>query len=155
MYFIIFTDFWAYIHMVIDKKDIILVVLQSWLQRKYWPPWTDSYREQKSGADINRFHDLFLHIRYVIWLDYGINDHHMMRHLTLLPCLSGKFGAFFASIPLPIFGAIYCVVLGIVGMLALSTQVFPFLFLVFVDETKNSLFFCSCHRDLIHTVCKS
>lgn len=28
---------------------------------------------------------------------------------------SGKFGAFFASIPLPIFAAIYCVLLGIVG----------------------------------------
>lgn len=30
-------------------------------------------------------------------------------------CLSGKFGAFFASIPLPIFAAIYCVLFGIVG----------------------------------------
>lgn len=29
--------------------------------------------------------------------------------------LSGKFGALFASIPLPIFAAIYCILLGIVG----------------------------------------
>lgn len=28
---------------------------------------------------------------------------------------AGKFGAFFASIPLPIFAAIYCVLYGIVG----------------------------------------
>ncbi|KAI6688184.1 hypothetical protein NL676_025012 [Syzygium grande] len=32
----------------------------------------------------------------------------------------GKFGAFFASIPLPIFGAIYCVVLGIVVAVGIS-----------------------------------
>lgn len=30
-------------------------------------------------------------------------------------CLAGKFGAFFASIPLPIFAAIYCVLYGFVG----------------------------------------
>jgi len=29
--------------------------------------------------------------------------------------LAGKFGAFFASIPLPIFAAIYCILFGIVG----------------------------------------
>jgi nucleobase transporter 1/2 len=29
--------------------------------------------------------------------------------------LPGKFGALFASIPLPIFAAIYCVLFGIVG----------------------------------------
>ncbi|KAI3439693.1 uncharacterized protein J3R85_004533 [Psidium guajava] len=32
----------------------------------------------------------------------------------------GKFGAFFASIPLPIFGAIYCVLLGIVVAVGIS-----------------------------------
>ncbi|XP_031405434.1 nucleobase-ascorbate transporter 3 isoform X2 [Punica granatum] len=32
----------------------------------------------------------------------------------------GKFGAFFASIPLPIFGAIYCIVLGIVAAVGIS-----------------------------------
>lgn len=36
--------------------------------------------------------------------------------LIILRCVfSGKFGAFFASIPLPIFAAIYCVLFGIVG----------------------------------------
>jgi len=38
---------------------------------------------------------------------YVINDFSMS--------ISGKFGAFFASIPLPIFAAIYCVLFGIVG----------------------------------------
>jgi len=28
---------------------------------------------------------------------------------------SGKFGAFFASIPFPIFAAMYCVLFGLVG----------------------------------------
>ncbi|KAL1190109.1 Nucleobase-ascorbate transporter 3 [Cardamine amara subsp. amara] len=32
----------------------------------------------------------------------------------------GKFGAFFASIPLPIFGGIYCVLLGIVAAIGIS-----------------------------------
>lgn len=36
--------------------------------------------------------------------------------LSVLPWRhSGKFGALFASIPLPIFAAIYCVLFGIVG----------------------------------------
>ncbi|KAK4768711.1 hypothetical protein SAY87_003852 [Trapa incisa] len=36
----------------------------------------------------------------------------------------GKFGAFFASIPLPIFGAIYCIVLGIVVAVGISFMQF-------------------------------
>lgn len=32
----------------------------------------------------------------------------------------GKFGAFFASIPLPIFGAIYCILLGIVAAIGIT-----------------------------------
>uniref|UniRef100_A0A2P2MQI2 Uncharacterized protein MANES_18G034900 n=1 Tax=Rhizophora mucronata TaxID=61149 RepID=A0A2P2MQI2_RHIMU len=34
--------------------------------------------------------------------------------------LSGKFGALFASIPLPIFAAIYCVLFGIVAAIGIS-----------------------------------
>jgi len=30
---------------------------------------------------------------------------------------AGKFGAVFASIPFPIFAALYCVLFGLVGML--------------------------------------
>ncbi|KAJ0024115.1 hypothetical protein Pint_08860 [Pistacia integerrima] len=67
------------------------------LQGKCWPSWTDAHRQQKSGSDFNCFHDLFLHI-----------------------CFSGKFGAFFASIPLPIFAAIYCVLLGIVAAVGIT-----------------------------------
>lgn len=40
--------------------------------------------------------------------------------------LSGKFGAFFASIPLPIFAAIYCILLGIVGEWKCSRDNFGF-----------------------------
>lgn len=36
-------------------------------------------------------------------------------YMTEKSCLAGKFGAFFASIPLPIFAAIYCILYGIVG----------------------------------------
>lgn len=35
--------------------------------------------------------------------------------MTEKSCFAGKFGAFFASIPLPIFAAIYCILYGIVG----------------------------------------
>lgn len=41
---------------------LLYLCLTQW---KCWPSRTDSRWEQKSGADINRFHDLFLHIRFV------------------------------------------------------------------------------------------
>jgi xanthine/uracil permease len=38
-----------------------------------------------------------------------------MFKLSIILLMTGKFGAFFASIPLPIFAAAYCVLFGIVG----------------------------------------
>lgn len=91
------------------------------LQWKCGPPWTDTHREQKGSADINSFHVLLLHIwsGFCCWLPPSILFNHILE-LSLnvwlsYPASSGKFGAFFASIPLPIFAAIYCVLFGIVG----------------------------------------
>lgn len=45
-----------------------------------------------------------------------------MFKLSIILFLTGKFGAFFASIPLPIFAAAYCVLFGIVG----ESSIYPF-----------------------------
>lgn len=51
------------------------------------------------------------------------------EHMTENSCFAGKFGAFFASIPLPIFAAIYCVLYGIVGKYFPSSDIcYPFLY---------------------------
>lgn len=55
--------------------------------------------------------------------------------LTRKTCytFSGKFGAFFASIPLPIFAAIYCVLYGLVGEVLTFLTFLPFTVSVFLN----------------------
>ncbi|KAA8528573.1 hypothetical protein F0562_035928 [Nyssa sinensis] len=58
-----------------------------------------------------------------LYLDHGcIRDYFwfMTNYLIRKSRLSGKFGAFFASIPLPIFAAIYCVLYGFVAAIGIS-----------------------------------
>jgi len=65
------------------------------------------------------FHDLLLYFRYYIPPETHVATRFFFQFyisgVINLLLLSGKFGAFFASIPLPIFAAIYCVLYGIVG----------------------------------------
>jgi len=55
---------------------------------------------------------------------------------------AGKFGAVFASIPFPIFAALYCVLFGLVGM-SLAISEFSFLLLFF------SFLFLSLHNNSV------
>lgn len=55
-------------------------------------------------------------------LPFGVVIYFFEKFVVTISCLiiscyvfKGKFGAFFASIPLPIYAAIYCVLFGIVG----------------------------------------
>ncbi|KAL0301765.1 UNVERIFIED_CONTAM: Nucleobase-ascorbate transporter 1, partial [Sesamum radiatum] len=57
-------------------------------------PWTNSSWKPESCSDFRWLHDI----------------------LSIL----GKFGAVFASIPFPIFAALYCVLFGLVGSVGLS-----------------------------------
>lgn len=87
------------------------------LQWKRRASWTNSCWEQKSGSDSKRFHDLLLNSWSVLILSYIKHSGVFLRTNNRLssPIFSGKFGAFFASIPLPVFAAVYCVLYGIVG----------------------------------------
>lgn len=60
--------------------------------------------------------------------------------MTEKSCFAGKFGAFFASIPLPIFAAIYCILYGIVGKYFLiSDTCYHFSVLSYLKLTGLSL----------------
>ncbi|KAL0325649.1 UNVERIFIED_CONTAM: Nucleobase-ascorbate transporter 3, partial [Sesamum radiatum] len=70
---------------------------------------------------------------YILYLSGALAGYDSRRvflcKFTLkISCFAGKFGAFFASIPLPIFAAIYCILYGIVAAIGIS----------FVQFTNNN-----------------
>lgn len=73
--------------------------------------------------------------------------------MTKESSFAGKFGAFFASIPLPIFAAIYCILYGIVGKW--SQSVMPVaLSSIIINWKVTSIFFStlSCYWDFTYPV---
>jgi len=64
--------------------------------------------------------------------------------LRVISAFAGKFGAFFASIPLPIFAAIYCVLFGLVGEIHKSCHACFFNFIGLL-----SILICGCASDLV------
>lgn len=90
------------------------------MQRKCRTSWSNSCWKSKSSSSLSCFHVFLLHIRSALILLHNIFLNNLSYHCTWFLTkisffFSGKFGAFFASIPLPIFAAIYCVLYGLVG----------------------------------------
>lgn len=88
------------------------------MQRKCWTSGANSCRKSKSGSSIGCFHAILLDIWSAFFEKIPWTSSWFFLLLLfsdyIFP-ISGKFGAFFASIPLPIFAAIYCVLYGLVG----------------------------------------
>lgn len=101
------------------------------------------------------FHDLLLYFWYYIPPETCGFFQFYISGVIILLSLSGKFGAFFASIPLPIFAAIYCVLFGIVGRCCCYPYINYNNFYQWMQAFYFIIdFFCSCCWDFFYTVCK-
>lgn len=89
-------------------------------QRKRGASWDHSSGQSKGRSDLSWLHDLFLHLGSGFLYAALHNFCATLCSTTLsddskCPALAGKFGAIFASIPFPIFAALYCLFFGLVG----------------------------------------
>lgn len=82
----------------------VLIFPQMMQQRKCWPAWIDTHREQESSADINCFHVLLLYIwfvmsspfwillkvilSYCVWSCWFVFQGSLVLSLHLFPCQS-------------------------------------------------------------------
>lgn len=68
------------------------------------------------------FFSIFGNLLFFIW--FPRENLQLFRSNCEVRFFAGKFGAFFASIPLPIFAAIYCILFGIVAAVGVSFMQF-------------------------------